>query len=91
MNSKFRRRLRVPASVLFEIAEAAEVPIPGLREPDEGKGKRAIGTVMARLFKTTDTLELEGFRVTRRETEESRGDVGGNYISKRYLFTRLTP
>jgi hypothetical protein len=81
----------LPASVLFEIAEAAEVPIPGLREPDADKGMRSIGMVMARLFKTTDTLELEGFRVTRREIEASRGREGGNYIAKTYLFARLNP
>jgi len=77
------------ASTLYEIADAAQVPVPGLREPDEDKGKRAIGMLMARLFKTTVTLELDGFRVTRRESEKFRGDGGGNYIAKEYLFTRL--
>ena len=46
------------ASVLYEIAEAGDVTVPGLKEPNEEHGKRQVGVVMARLFKTTNQIEL---------------------------------
>ena len=77
------------ASALYEIAEAGEVDIPGLREPNEEQGKRHIGMVMARLFKTSDQIELDGFRVTRHEVETQR-DGGGSYTARTYHFERLS-
>ncbi len=76
------------ASALYEIAEAAEVDIPGLRDPDEEQGKRHIGIIMSRLFKTTDTVELDGFSVTRYEAKHQR-DGGGTYTAKTYVFGRI--
>lgn len=77
------------ASVLYEIAEAGDVTVPGLKEPNEEHGKRQVGVVMARLFKTTNEIELDGFRVTRHEIETPR-DGGGSYIAKTYHFERLS-
>ncbi len=57
------------ASALYEISESAEVVIPGLREPDEDKGRRMIGIVMARLFERGDSLTVDEFRITRHESE----------------------
>ncbi len=77
------------ASALYEIADSAGVDIPGLREPDEDKGKRMIGTIMARLFKTTSSLSLDGFTVTRHEAETERRDGDGTYTAKTYQFERI--
>ncbi len=74
------------ASALYEIAETAGVDIPRLKEPNEEAGKRQIGIIMGRLFKTTDTLDIEGFTVTRHEVETDR-EGGGSYVSKSYTFT----
>ena len=76
------------ASVLYEIAEAGDVSIPGLKESNEEQGKRQIGTVVARLFKATATVELDGFRVTRNEVETQR-EGGGAYTAKNYHFERI--
>jgi hypothetical protein len=76
------------ASALYEIANSAEVDIPGLRETDEDKGKRQIGSIMARLFKTANSLTLDGFTVTRLEAETARHDGGGTYMGKTYQFER---
>jgi hypothetical protein len=76
------------ASALYEIAESADVDIPGLQEPDEDKGKRMIGIIMARLFKTTSSLSVDAFTVTRYETETERHDGGGTYPSRTYQFER---
>lgn len=74
------------ASALYEIADSAEVDIPGLHEPDEDKGKRVIGSIMARLFKTTNSLTVDEFRVSRHEEEAERHDGGGTYTAKTYEF-----
>ena len=76
------------ASNLYEIAESAEVDIPGLRERDEAKGKRQIGSIMARLFKNGDSLTLDSFMVTRHDSATTRSDGGGTYTAKNYRFTR---
>ena len=84
-------RLEEPliASALYEIADSTGVDIPGLREPDEDKGKRAIGKIMARVFKTTNSIGMDGFAVTRQETETERHDGGGTYPAKTYKFERV--
>jgi hypothetical protein len=76
------------ATELYEIADSAEVDIPGLREPDEDKGKRVIGSIMGRLFEVGDCLTVEGFTVTRLETTKEREDGGGTYIANTYQFEK---
>ena len=83
-----RLGVRLIASELYEIADSAEVDIPGLRRPDEGKGKLLIGSVLARLFKARDYLILDDFKVTRDETETERSNGGGRYTSRTYQFER---
>lgn len=78
---------RLIASQLYEVADTAEIAIPGLREPDEEKGKRQIGIVMSRLFKATETVEADAYQVQRHETEQSR-EGGGTYVAKTYIITR---
>jgi hypothetical protein len=79
------------ASALYEIADSAEVNIPGLRDPEEDKGKRVIGTIMARLFKAADSLTVDGFTVTRYEIKTERLDGGGTYLAKTYKFGKVEP
>jgi hypothetical protein len=76
------------ASRLYEIADSAGVEIPGLREPDEHKGKRVIGSIMARVFQTANSLAVDGFTVTRHETEIPRTEGSGTYPAKHYVFER---
>ena len=83
-----RLRELLIASALYEIADSAGVDIPGLREPDEDKGKRMIGSIMARLFKAADSLTVDEFTVTRHENETERHDGGGTYTAKTYQFER---
>lgn len=77
------------ASALYEISESAELEIPGLREPNEDAGKRQIGTLMARIFKKANTINVDEFSITRRETETERHDGGGAYTAKTYRFERV--
>lgn len=76
------------ASELYEIADAASIDIPGLKEPDEDKGKRVIGSLMARLFKESQTVEIDGFTVQRKEETKSRSE-GGDYTAKTYTVRAI--
>ena len=76
------------ASQLYEIADSAELDVPGLREPDEEKGKLLIGSILARLFKAGDSITTDEFTVIRHEAETNRHDGGGIYIARTYQFRR---
>jgi hypothetical protein len=77
---------QLSASELYKIAADNDVDVPGLHEPDEHKGKRVIGSIMARLFKTADTLDVDDFTVSRHEVETERSDGGGKYTARTYEF-----
>jgi hypothetical protein len=73
------------ASRLYELAEDASVDVPGLREPNADHGKRQVGIVLGRVFKAGDLVEIDGFSVTKSETQ-TRRDNGGDYLAKTYTF-----
>lgn len=79
------------ASELYELCENGDIEIPGVRPgSDETKGRKVIGTVMAKLFRDRDTLEVDAFDVTREERYVARDNAndGGNFKSKTYTVTR---
>ncbi len=81
------------ASQLFELAENADIEIPGLKEQDQrdaDKGKKMIGIKLAPIFKSNLTVELDAFVVTRSESSRERDcdDGGGNYTVKTYTFAK---
>ena len=82
------------ASRLFELAEDADIQVPGLREQDQhdaDKAKKVIGIKLAPIFKNSPIIELDGFTVTKAESSRERdldGD-GGNYLVKTYTFAKV--
>ena len=54
------------------------------------RGKKVIGTIMAKLFRDKSVLEVDGFVVTREERYLSRdpGSDGGNFKSRIYTVTK---
>jgi hypothetical protein len=79
------------ASQLFELAEAADIEVPGLREQDQhdgDKAKKIIGIKLAPIFKDTQIVELDGFTVTRTASSRERDDDGGDYVVKTYTFAK---
>jgi CHC2 zinc finger len=80
------------ASQIFELAEDADIQIPGLRDEDrhnDEKAKKIIGIKMASAFKEYQTIELDGFSVVRTESNRDReADNGGSYVVKTYTFSR---
>jgi len=79
------------ATDLFGLCDSADIAVPGLRpDADEDKGKKVIGTIMAKLFKEHNPLEVDGFAVTREEKYLNRNDAndGGSFKSKTYTVTK---
>jgi hypothetical protein len=78
------------ATELYKIAEDTGVEVPGLRNPDEDKGAKRIGTIMGKLFKTNNEVEVEGFRLTRLEAWQERDDPssGGAFKQKTYIVIK---
>ena len=82
---------RLAASQLFEIASDADITIPGVKadsRDDEDRSRKMIGIKLAALFRKTEVLEVDGFRVDRMEEERHR--EGGLYRAKTYGFSRTT-
>jgi hypothetical protein len=81
------------ASQIFELAEDADIQVPGLRDEDrhnEDKAKKIIGIKMATVFKDCESIELDGFNVVRTESNRYReDDDGGSYTVKTYTFSRV--
>lgn len=77
------------ASELHSICDNSDINIPGLRDAqDEDKAKKVIGMVMAKLFRDTDELDIDGYKVLRDERFVARDNLnaGGGYKSKTYTF-----
>ena len=80
------------ATDIFGLCDSADITVPGLRpDADEDKGKKVIGTIMAKLFKEHNPLEVDGFAVAREEKYLTRDDAGdgGGFKSKTYTVTKL--
>jgi hypothetical protein len=79
------------ATEIYSLCESADVAIPNLGAgADEDKGKRVIGTLMAKLFRDSNMLEVEGYQVSRQESYVSRDDInaGGGFTSKTYTVRK---
>lgn len=73
------------------LCDSRDIEIPGLRPgANEDKGKKVVGSIMAKLFRERDKLEVDAFDVTREEKYLSREDAssGGSFKSKTYTVTR---
>jgi hypothetical protein len=79
------------ATEIHSLCENADITIPGLRDgTDEDKAKRVVGTVMAKLFRDSDTLHLDGYQVVREERYVARDNInaGGGFKSKTYTVRK---
>jgi hypothetical protein len=79
------------ATDLHGLCDGNDIEIPGLRSgADEVKGKKVIGSVMAKLFRDRETVEVDGFNVTREERYVARETAsdGGSFKSKTYTVAR---
>jgi hypothetical protein len=76
------------ASTLVELCDIHGLDIPGLKDPtDEDRARKQVGMLMRRLFQITDTVELDGFKVSRGHSSVDRA-AGGAIEIKTYTFHR---
>jgi len=79
------------ATEIHSLCESADIAIPGLRDgADEDKAKKVVGTLMAKLFRDSDTLDVDGYQVVREERYVVRDNVntGGSFKSKTYTVRK---
>ena len=79
------------ATEIHSLCENSGIAIPGLRDgADEDKAKRVVGTVMAKLFRESNTLDVDGYQVLREERYVTRDDInaGGGFKSKTYTVRK---
>lgn len=79
------------ATEIFNLCDSNGITIPGLREGgDEDKAKKVIGSIMAKLFRDSDTLDVDGYQVVREERYVVRenGNDGGGFKSKTYTVRK---
>ncbi|MBI3852575.1 MAG: hypothetical protein HY298_20145 [Verrucomicrobia bacterium] len=79
------------ATDIHGLCDGADIEIPGVRPgSDEDKGKKVVGSVMGKLFRERDTVEVDAFTVFREERYVARDDsaAGGGFKSKTYTVTR---
>jgi hypothetical protein len=80
------------ASRIVQMADDADVPVPGLKSADahdEDRARKVLGTKMASVFRNQEKIELDGFIITRNEVPQSRPS-GGDFNLKAYTFTRIS-
>ena len=76
------------ASAWVELCDIHGLDIPGLKDPtDEDRARKQVGMLMRRLFQITDTVELDGFKVSRGHSSVDR-TAGGAIEIKTYTFHR---
>ena len=79
------------ATEIHSLCESADIAVPGLRDgADEDKAKKVVGTLMAKLFRNADTLDVDGYEVVREERYVVRDNInaGGSYKSKTYTVRK---
>lgn len=79
------------ASELYELAEANGISIPGLREPDERQGPRAVGKILSRFMNGKDAAVIDDFQIMVEIRNVPRTDGNGYFDMKFYRFERTTP
>lgn len=85
---KDRLNRQLSASDIYALCQESSIPISGLSQGDPDSGKRKIGSLLGPIFKNSNSVEIEGFQVTRTERKEQRAG-GGDYLAKFYEFRRV--
>lgn len=76
------------AAEIHSLCESAGISIPGLNSrTDANNGARVIGTVMARIFKTTQDHEVGDYKVLRDEVFVRRNKPSAGGSSKSFTYT----
>jgi hypothetical protein len=86
-HGRLREDLR--ATEIFDLAEEEEIVIPGDKSGgDSEKGAKKIGTLMKKVFKDNDSVDVDGYQIKRVIQKEKRGDGQGYFEVKTYSITK---
>lgn len=78
------------ASDIQQFCETAQIAVPGARpDADRDSITRIIGGCLGRVFRNTESVEVDGYRVERRQEPVQRQDGNGSYPRKLYVFTKI--
>ena len=78
------------AKSIYELAEANEIPVPGLREPNDDQGARRVGALMGRVLGGKDSVMLDGITINLEIRPVRRDDGNGHFDQKVYRFATPT-
>ena len=92
LNEKQRLNQIVTASDMAEICLEEDIAIPGLSAENQTveQGPQQIGKIMGQLFKESNEVVIEEFRLVRAQ-EQSRTEAGNPQTLNRYTFSMGTP
>ncbi len=81
--------IELTATEIVELCEGANIQLPGHRgDVDPDRAKKIVGGIMAKLFKDGETIQIDGFTVTRSERYLSRETHRGMLKSKCYTIQK---
>lgn len=73
------------------ICDAESIGIPGLRySGDLQRCAQQAGSCLGRIFKTSDSVSVDDYRVERQVSSKKRKDDGGYFDAKTYVFKRAS-
>lgn len=74
-------------AVIAEFCRNNEIEVPGLTDPDdEKKANMRVGSVMQKIFKESESIEVDGYLVTRREWREHDPSNRKDIRVRGYIF-----
>lgn len=77
------------ATDLYELALAEGVSVPYLTTADESAGPKLVGGTMGRVFGVENSVDVEGFRITRVNKKVAKRLGGNKFDQKHYTFEQL--
>lgn len=79
------------AKLIYELAEASDIRVPGLREWDDQQGPRRVGAVITQVLGGRASLAIDGIVLAVDERPVKRDDGKGNFTQKIYSFKASAP
>ena len=86
LESEVRLGQSLAASVLVDLSLSCDIEIPGA--PRSGDEPQQVGRLCGKIFRDSNTVEVDGFIVARITEAVERDDGNGARESKRYVFSK---
>jgi hypothetical protein len=83
-----RLQAEFTATDFVDLSDTHGIKIPGQNQGNEQNASRQVGVLLSRAFANRDSLEIDGFSVSRDARREARTDGNGYYDVKTYRIVR---